>query len=307
MFGLFSKALFSPVTDIPDLNGKVILVTGGNANLGLHTIKHLARHGAKVYMGARSETRAKEALEQLKAEGPGNGEVVWLKLDLSDPHKAKKGAEELLGLENRLDVLIHNAAMQRYAKSFEDIQDVMMINHISPFIVTQTLLPLLRKTAEEPNSDVRVIPVTSDTHRLIRKASFKAKDDINKEYADSWAPSMMRYGLSKLCNILYIHELQRRFDAKVLPIITLLVNQVESEPARITFRSSTQFPTPDIAAHNSVFAAAAPIVKEKPKIYKTCYLDPIAKIGDVTAVAKDEALQKELWETTERLVEEIGL
>ncbi|KAL4242399.1 NAD(P)-binding domain superfamily protein [Abortiporus biennis] len=169
MFGLSSKA-FNPVTNIPDLNGKVILLTGGNANLGLHTIKHLARHGAKVYMGARSETRAKEAIEQLKAEGlgPGNGEVVWLKLDLSDPHKAKKGAEELLGLENRLDVLIHNAAMlqQPYAKSFEDIQDVMMINHISPFIVTQTLLPLLRKTAEEPNSDVRVISVTSDTHRL---------------------------------------------------------------------------------------------------------------------------------------------
>ncbi|KAL4248548.1 NAD(P)-binding domain superfamily protein [Abortiporus biennis] len=248
MFGLFSKALFSPVTDIPDLNGKVILVTGGNANLGLHTIKHLARHGAKVYMGARSETRAKEALEQLKAEGPGNGEVVWLKLDLSDPHKAKK--------------------------------------------------------AEEPNSDVRVIPVTSDTHRLIRKASFKAKDDINKEYADSWAPSMMRYGLSKLCNILYIHELQRGIRTDRTEHLLDNWNFIVRWLYRFQLQ---QFPTPDIAAHNSVFAAAAPIVKEKPKIYKTCYLDPIAKIGDVTAVAKDEALQKELWETTERLVEEIGL
>ncbi|KAL4242397.1 hypothetical protein ABKN59_011940 [Abortiporus biennis] len=130
---------------------------------------------------------------------------------------------------------------------------------------------------------------------------------------------MMRYGLSKLCNVLYIHELQRRLDVEGLPIVTLLVNPGGIRTDRTEHLLDSwnfivrwlyrfqlqQFPTPDIAAHNSVFAAAAPIIKAKPEIYKTCYLDPIAKIGDVTTVAKDEALQKELWEMTEHLLQDM--
>lgn len=67
----------------------------------------LARHGAKVYIGARSEERAKAAIERLRAEGlqPGNGELEWLQLDLSDPRKTKESAEVFLSKENRLDIL----------------------------------------------------------------------------------------------------------------------------------------------------------------------------------------------------------
>lgn len=70
-------------------------------------MRHLARAGAKVYLAARNEAAAAEAIKQLKADGlePGNGEVLWLKLDLSDPRAAKKSAEEFLAKENRLDVL----------------------------------------------------------------------------------------------------------------------------------------------------------------------------------------------------------
>lgn len=70
-------------------------------------MKHLARRGAKVYLAARSESKATGAIAGLQAEGlgPGHGEVVWLKLDLSDPRTAKAAAEEFLGREARLDVL----------------------------------------------------------------------------------------------------------------------------------------------------------------------------------------------------------
>ena len=78
-----------------------------SANLGLYTIQHLARKGAKVYMGARDEDRAKEAIDLLQSEGlgPGNGEVRWLDLDLGDPTKTKKAGEEFLKVESRLDIL----------------------------------------------------------------------------------------------------------------------------------------------------------------------------------------------------------
>jgi NAD(P)-dependent dehydrogenase (short-subunit alcohol dehydrogenase family) len=70
-------------------------------------VKHLARRGAKVYMAARSQTKAEEAIAKLKAEGlgPGNGDIIWLKLDLKDPRNAKKAAEEFMKQEKRLDVL----------------------------------------------------------------------------------------------------------------------------------------------------------------------------------------------------------
>ena len=118
----FSKS-FDPATDLPDLSGKVVLITGGkyvthihywfavdrlhSAGIGYSTVKHLARHGAKVYMAARNQSKAEAAIAQLKADGlgPGNGEVIWLELDLVDPKNAKKAAEEFMKRETRLDIL----------------------------------------------------------------------------------------------------------------------------------------------------------------------------------------------------------
>ena len=78
-----------------------------SSGIGFTTVQHLARRGAKVYIGARSEAKAKAAIERLRTEGlqPGNGELDWFEFDLSDPRKAKKSAENFLAKEKRLDVL----------------------------------------------------------------------------------------------------------------------------------------------------------------------------------------------------------
>ena len=78
-----------------------------STGIGLATVRHLARAGAKVYLAARNESRATGAIAQLEHEGlgPGNGEVLWLKLDLSDPRDAKKAAGEFMARETRLDIL----------------------------------------------------------------------------------------------------------------------------------------------------------------------------------------------------------
>jgi len=96
--------------DVPDLQGKVIVVTGGNVGLGFATIQHLVRHGAKVYMGARSEAKAKAAIAKLDLSS-GKGSVEWLELNLSDPRDAKRAGERFLEKEQRLDVLVNNAAL----------------------------------------------------------------------------------------------------------------------------------------------------------------------------------------------------
>lgn len=122
----YSGPKYDPTVDIPNLTGKVAIVTGGNAGIGYHTVAELARHGAKVlfvriclarlslilslqvYMGARNEGRANSAIAQMEADGvlkDGNGQIVWLKLDLNDPVSVKATAEEFMQRETRLDIL----------------------------------------------------------------------------------------------------------------------------------------------------------------------------------------------------------
>jgi NAD(P)-dependent dehydrogenase (short-subunit alcohol dehydrogenase family) len=320
--GFFSKS-FDPVTDLPDLSGKVILITGGNAGIGYSTVKHLARRGAKVYMAARNKTKAEEAIAKLKAEGmgPGNGDVIWLELDLKDPRNAKKAAEEFMKQEKRLDVLIHNAAvlLEDYAMTPDGVQEIVLVNVISHIVLTRTLQPLLDQTAAEPNSDVRIVVVASDAHRFVSGATrFRNVDDFNNELKSSLSPSFARYCMSKLMNMLYAFELQRRLTAVGSPITVIAlhpgaVNTFSDKPPLSNFGFivkpiiSLFFVHQDKGAYNSAFAAASEEVAKQREKYKGAYLTPVAKIAEPTKVAKDEGLAKELWDTVEKFLEEKGI
>ncbi|EMD32269.1 hypothetical protein CERSUDRAFT_88268 [Gelatoporia subvermispora B] len=321
----FSKS-FNPTTDIPSLAGRVFLITGGNAGIGYTTCQHLARHGAKVYLGARSEERGKAAVERLKSEGlgPENGEVIFHPLDLSDPRKAKESGERFIQVETRLDGLILNAALTSspYLKSVDGVQDVMMVNHIGHFVLTRTLLPLLKRTAAEPGSDVRIVAVSSAAHAFVSNVHFRNLDDINKDYNDAMIPQLTRYGLSKLANVLFIKELQKRLNAENCPIIALSLHpgSVDTEGTqngandanivvRVVFNALRVafFADPSKGSYTTVFAAAAPAVRADPDKYKGAYLEPVAKIGKPSADATNAALATELWETTEKILVDIGV
>lgn len=320
--GFFSKS-FDPVTDLPDLSGKVILITGGNAGIGYSTVKHLARRGAKVYMAARNQSKAEEAIAQLKAEGlgPGNGDVIWLELDLKDPRNAKKAAEEFMKQEKRLDVLIHNAAVmiESYAMTPDGVQEIVMVNVISHAVLTRTLQPLLDQTAAEPNSDVRIVVLASEAHRFAPgETRFRNLDDLNNELKSSLSPSFARYGVSKLMNMLYAFELQRHLTAVGSPITVIAihpgaVNTFTHKPplSHIQFIVkpivSLFFLQPDQGAYNSAFAAASEEVANQREKYKGMYLTPVGKIAEPTKVATDEGLAKELWDTVDKFLEEKGI
>ncbi|KAG2095897.1 uncharacterized protein F5147DRAFT_840085 [Suillus discolor] len=316
--GFFSKP-FDPVTDLPDLSGKVVLITGGNAGIGYSTVKHLARHGAKVYMAARNQSRAEEAIAQLKAEGlgPGNGDVIWLELDLKDPRNAKKAAEVFMKQENRLDVL--SQLIENYAMTPDGVQEIVMVNVISHVVLTRTLQPLLDKTAAEPNSDVRIVVVASDGYRFVSgEHRFRNLDDLNNELKSSLAPSFARYFMSKLMNILYASELQRHLTAVGSPITVIAihpgtVDTIRPKPAVSYLQFILKpivplfFVRPDQGAYTSVFAAASEDVAKQREKYKGMYLRPVGKITKPTKVATDEGLAKELWDTVDKFLEERGI
>lgn len=102
------KATFF-VEQIPDLTGKVAIVTGANSGIGKETAKVLLAHGAKVYIAARNQAASQEAIRQLKQE-TGN-EAIFLKLDLSDLKAIKASAKEFLSKETQLHILLNNAGV----------------------------------------------------------------------------------------------------------------------------------------------------------------------------------------------------
>ncbi|KAF4615731.1 hypothetical protein D9613_012455 [Agrocybe pediades] len=309
--------------DLSDLHGKVVIVTGSNCGIGYATVQFLARKGAKVYMAARNEGKAREAIKQLKEEDIADGTVEWLELDLEDPRKAKKAAEKFLKKEKRLDVLINNAAvgLGPFKINSDGILDVMTINHVSHFAFTQTLLPLMKETCKEDGSDVRIVNLTSAAFLQVEVDSFAGKESLNKVYGPGLLQEIKTYGISKLANVLYMKELQVRLDAENVPIIcTSVYPGTVTTPGTLRFFSVipyiswlTKIIGPWLfvpqrqGAYTSVFAAASPKVKLNREKYAGAYLEPVAKVGKPTKYGEDMRLAEELWETTESVLKEIGV
>jgi len=102
----FSSNTWDSSKDMPDLTGKVAIVTGGNTGIGRECVRQLAVHGAKVYMASRTESRALKAIEEIQTADPATKErIYFLKLDLTDLKGCKRSAKDFLGKENRLDIL----------------------------------------------------------------------------------------------------------------------------------------------------------------------------------------------------------
>ncbi|TDL29018.1 NAD-P-binding protein [Rickenella mellea] len=326
LFSSSPRPLFDANTELPDLKGKVAIVTGGNSGVGFATVQLLARAGAKVYLAARNESRATGALFRLDAEGrgPGNGDVVWLKLDLSDPRAAKQSAEVFLQKEQRLDILINNAAIMSspFQMNAVGIQETMVVNHFSPFIFTRTLLPLLKSTAEA-GSDVRIIAVTSSTITMVpRDAHFRTREDWNVKYEGQVFDGLKRYAKSKLASVLWINELQRRLNADGSPITCVSVDPgaIDTEGSRAVKSRSLvlriilnllQFlravASPPESARGVVLAAVSPALQNDPSAYKAALFKPIGKVVPKPGLAANEELGKEMWDSTEALLREMGV
>ncbi|KAK0218376.1 hypothetical protein EDD85DRAFT_361073 [Armillaria nabsnona] len=140
MGGIPSKT-FNPVEDLPSIAGKVVIVTGSSRDIGFATLQYLSRMGAKVYMAARNETRAKEAIDRLNEEGreTGFGEVIWHELDLTDPRSAKESTERFISRERKLDILVNNAALSDIIVFIHPCSRFMVRSRIPAFGNVQVL------------------------------------------------------------------------------------------------------------------------------------------------------------------------
>jgi NAD(P)-dependent dehydrogenase (short-subunit alcohol dehydrogenase family) len=195
---------YNPAKDIPDLSGKVIVVTGGNSGLGKESIHQLVKHNpAKVYLGARSSQRGNAAIEEIVADVPSaKGKIHYLEVDMASLASVKRAADRILNENDRLDILMNNAGLANAPAglSTDGYEIQFGTNYMGPTLFTKLLLPLLQKTAEEPNSDVRIINLSSEL--------FKQAPSQGIIFTDLSTPmtkinSVARYGQSKLANYFY--------------------------------------------------------------------------------------------------------
>lgn len=190
--------------NMPDLTGKVIVVTGANSGIGFEAAKEFARKGASTILACRSMDKAEVALAEIRAEIP-NAQAEIMPLDLASQASVHQFAEAFKAKYDRLDLLVNNAGimMVPYGTTEDGFERQFGTNHLGHFALTGLLFELLLKTP-----GARVVNVSSAAHHRGNM------DFANLMYGEGEGYSPMgAYGRSKLANLLFTHELQRRFDA----------------------------------------------------------------------------------------------
>ncbi|MGO8958111.1 MAG: oxidoreductase [Streptosporangiaceae bacterium] len=188
--------------DVGDQHGRIAVITGANSGLGFETARVLADHGAAVVLAGRDPGRTSAAADRIKSASPG-AQVETAELDLAALESVRKAAAELAARFPRLDLLINNAGvmMPPYGLTKDGYELQFGTNHLGHFALTGLLMPSLLAV---PGS--RIVTVSSNGHRAGRM-NF---DDLQSSRRYQ---KMAAYGTSKLANLMFTYELQRRLSA----------------------------------------------------------------------------------------------
>ncbi|KAI0058525.1 NAD(P)-binding protein [Artomyces pyxidatus] len=292
------------VDDIPDLSGKVTIVTGGNTGVGKETVKALLAHNAKVYLAARSEERAKAAIEELKTLT--GKEAIFLKLDLSDLKSVKASAEEFLSKEKELHILFLNAGIMACPVDWVTEQKYDMqfgTNVIGHFLFTQLLLPaVFAATENSPTHEkARIVTTSSSANYLTNSIDYNII--VDGPARRKHAPFPL-YNRSKFANVVVARELARRYGDKIvatslnpgnlrtelqkhLPWFQLQLTKLLTRP--VHFGALTQ-----------LYAGTSPEGAD----FNGKFLIPWARLGEPNPATKDPKVGEKLWAYLEDAVKD---
>lgn len=188
--------------DIPDLSGKVMIVTGANSGLGFETAKELSRKGAKVVMACRNPKKADVAMQKIRDDVP-NADLDAMHLDLASQKSVADFADQFKQKYSRLDVLVNNAGIMAapYSETVDGFENHFATNYLGHFALTGRLLDLLEATP-----GARVVSVSSLAYFFGNKIDFDNLYYKNKKGFGRWRA----YGRSKMEMLLFAYEMQRR-------------------------------------------------------------------------------------------------
>jgi NAD(P)-dependent dehydrogenase (short-subunit alcohol dehydrogenase family) len=277
--------------DLPSFSGRTVIVTGANSGLGLVTARELARVGAKTILAVRNTTKGDEAAATM------TGDVEVHKLDLQDLASVRAFADGVDGV----DVLINNAGIMAvpYALTVDGFESQIGTNHLGHFALTNLLLPKI--------SD-RVVTVASMMH-VLGRINLKDLNWKSRPYL-AWPA----YGQSKLANLLFTKELQRRLDAAGSQVKALVAHpgysatELQSHSSgvfgKVFQAGNTLMATPaDFGARQTLYAASQDLPGNTYIGPRFAMWGPTGPTPLRSPLARDAKKAGALWELSEQLTD----
>ena len=295
--------------DIGDLRGRTAVVTGPTVGgIGFHTALELARHGARVALAGRTPAKLDAAAEAITAEVP-QAALETLVVDLSDLSSVRT-AGDAAGALGPIHLLVNNAGIMAtpFRRTVDGLESQMATNHFGPFLLTGLLLDQLVASGEG-----RVVTLSSQAHRLARSAPLG--DPRARRRYSRWRV----YGQTKLANLLFAFELDRRLRRAGLPVLSLAAHPglagthlaVNGQLGGTEGRRAAILDAAVKAIAQSAAAGAWPgLMAATADLPGGTYVGPGGpgqasgrpRVVGTAPLARDEMAQRRLWETSEATV-----
>jgi len=300
-----ARAAAAPWTeaDVPDQSGRTAVITGGNSGIGFEAARVLAERGARLFLGCRDQGKAHDAVLRIRATAPG-AEVRVVPMDLASLRSVRAAAAQIRSGCEGIDLLINNAGvmMPPYGVTADGFELQLGINHLGHFALTGLLLDRL---AGLPGA--RVVTVSSNSHQAgrINFDDLQSRRDYKR---------IAGYGQSKLANLMFTYELQRRLAAAGSPAIAAAAHPglTRTGLARYLSRVMTAYyvlverPLAQSAAMGALGTLRA---ATDPAVRGGDYYGPVRWRGErgypqrisSSERSHDEGDQRRLWQESERL------
>jgi len=283
---------------MPNRTDKLTVVTGANSGIGYETARALANKGATVIMACRNQQKGEAAADSIRNEKP-KGTVEVMQLDLADLDSVRAFADEFKQRYDRLDLLINNAGIMHppFGKTKQGFETQFGVNHLGHFALTGLLLDLTMHTPQ-----ARIVTVSSAAHRF-------GRIDFDNLNAEKGYRANAAYGQSKLANLLFTYELQRKLEAAGSDTIAVAAHpgwtatNLQQHSGLIQFLNRFFAQTPEMGALPTLRAATAPDVQG------TDYYGPGKRMEMVGYPKKvqsngrshDAAVAAKLWTVSEEM------
>lgn len=284
------------------LEGKVAVVTGANAGIGLYTAKDLAARGAKVILACRDTKKGEDAVKWMKEQTGGLAKVEFRHLDLASFKSVREFASGLAARETKLDILVNNAGIAFTEKTItaDGNELLFQTNHLANFLLTNLLLDLLKAAGKS-----RVVTVSSLAHGWAKDGI--QFDDLKWE-KKSWS-SMEAYNQSKLANIYFMRELAEKTRGSGISTYSLhpgvvgtdigrnLKDKIPSFLVPLTEKAKLFMKNMESGAQTSIYCCVEESIQEHSgRYYSDCAEKKIA------TVALDAKASSQLWTVSTNLV-----
>lgn len=278
-----------------DLSNKLCIVTGANSGIGKETARSFAADGAYVVMVCRNEQRAKTARQDI-IKDTGNTGVEVIIADLAVQHDVRSAADQINQEFDQIDILVNNAGLivNERQETIDGIEKTLAVNHLAPFLLTNLLWDGLQQS-----NDGRIINVSSEVHNMVADVFDLDNLQLTENYS-----AMNAYGISKLCNIMFTHELAKRTDNSAITTYSLHPGVVRTQLAEEAGWAMKLFywigkpfmRSPKSGAATTIYLAKSDEVTSMNGQY---FKDE--RLAEPASIAYNDDITSQLWKISEEL------